>query len=76
MYIKVEVVAGARSESFRKISNDTFALSVKERAERNQANKRALQLIRKEFGEKNLVVKIISGHHTPHKIISIESIKA
>ena len=73
MYIKIEVTAGARTENLKKISSDTFVVSVKEKAEQNQANRRVLELVRQEFGEKNLIVKIVSGHHSPHKIISIET---
>lgn len=72
MYIKIEVVAGAKSEKFEKISSDLFRISVREKAERNMANRRILELVRREFGTKGVLVKIISGHHSPHKIISIE----
>ena len=74
MYIKVEVVAEARQEILRKINPDSFTISVREKAERNQANRRVLQLIRQEFGKQRIIVKIISGHHSSHKIISVDVI--
>ncbi len=72
MYIKVEIVAGAKRERVLKTTPDSFSISVREKAERNAANKRVLEIIRHEFGEAGIMVKIISGHHTPHKIISVE----
>lgn len=72
MYIKVEITAGAKSETVEKIAPDLFRISVREKAERNMANRRVLELIRQEFGGRGVLAKIISGHHSPHKIVSIE----
>jgi len=76
MYIKVEVVAGAKEEILRKTSSDSFIISVREKAERNAANRRVLELIQREFGGKRMTVKIISGHHSSRKIISIDNASA
>ncbi len=72
MYIKVIVTPKAKNESFRKVSDNQFEVSVKEEAKGNRANKRVLELMRKQFTASG-VVKIVSGHHSPHKIISIDS---
>lgn len=72
MYIKVEVLAGAKRERVLKRADDSFFVSVREEAEQNMANRRVLQLVRQEFGGKNIIAKIISGHHSSHKIISID----
>ena len=72
MYIKVEVLAGAKEESVEKTGCDSFVISVREKAEQNSANRRILELIRTEFGGRGVVVKIISGHHSPRKILSVE----
>lgn len=72
MYIKVEVNAGAKTEVIRKTGDDSFDISVREKAERNQANRRVLELIRQQFSGKRVIAKIVSGHHSPSKIISIE----
>jgi uncharacterized protein (TIGR00251 family) len=70
MYIKVKVKAGARKETVERISDDHFDISIKEKAEHNYANTRILEIIRNIFPNKP--VRIISGHHSPSKIISIE----
>jgi uncharacterized protein YggU (UPF0235/DUF167 family) len=72
MYIKVKVTASAKKEFLSKKSEDTFLISVKEPAEQNQANKRILELIAGYFGISSKCVRIISGHHSPHKILSLE----
>lgn len=71
MYIKVRVFAASNKEEFKKISNTHFEVRVKEKAERNMANRKVIELVRKYFvatGD----VRIISGHHSPGKILSIE----
>ena len=70
MYIKVKVTANAKREVVEKISEDHYDISVKEKAENNKANKRVVEIISKIFTCKN--IKIISGHHSPSKILSIE----
>ncbi len=83
MYIKIEVTAGAKSETVEKVAPDLFRISVREKAERNMANRRVLELVRREFGRtppkpsatergRGVLAKIISGHHSPHKIVSID----
>jgi uncharacterized protein (TIGR00251 family) len=71
MYIKVKASTGAKKEKFLKKSADHFEISVKEPAERNLANKRIIELVREYFKVYNNV-KIISGHHSPSKIISLD----
>ena len=71
MYIKVKVSAGAKKESFLKTAEDHCEVSVKEPAERGLANKRVVELVRKHFHVYNKDVRIISGHQSPSKIISI-----
>lgn len=72
MYIKVEVLAGAKRERVEKTGPDSFAVSVREKAEQNAANRRVLQIIRQQFGAAGVTVKIISGHRSPRKIISLD----
>lgn len=72
MYLKVEVVAGAKKEIVKKLSNDSFAVSVRQEAEQNQANKRVLEIVRAQFGDSRVITKIVSGHRSPSKIISVD----
>ncbi len=72
MYIKVKVKAGAKAEKFTKKSEDHFDISVKEPAERGLANKRVVELVREYFKVYNGDIRIVSGHHSPGKIISLD----
>lgn len=72
MYIKVHVQAGAKKEVFEKESEDHFAVSVKEPAERNMANRRVLELVARHFGISPGKVRIINGHHSPSKLLSVD----
>lgn len=69
MYIKVKVIAEAKTEKVVKKSEDHFAISVKEKAEGNMANRRILEIISDIFKTKK--VRIASGHQSPSKILSV-----
>jgi uncharacterized protein YggU (UPF0235/DUF167 family) len=71
MYIHVKVVAGAKKESFKIKSEDHFEISVKEKAERNQANTRVLALVAEHFKVSTKKVRIINGHKHPSKLIVV-----
>jgi len=71
MYIKVRVTTSAKKEKIVKKSEDHFDIFAKEPAERNLANKRVVELVRNYFKVYNGDVRIVSGHHSPSKIISI-----
>lgn len=70
MYIKVRVKAGQRAEEVIRESDDHFVISVREKAERNMANKRILEILRDMFPGKS--VRIINGHHNPGKLIAVD----
>ena len=53
------------------VSASRFDVSVKEKAERNQANARVIALIAAHFKVPVKQVRIVSGHHAPSKILSI-----
>ena len=72
MYIKAKVVPGAKKELFERQSEDTFLIHVKEPAERNLANKKVVMLISEHFGVLRGKVRIISGHRSKSKILSID----
>lgn len=71
MYIKVKVIAGAKKETFEKIKADTFKISVKEKAERNMANNRIKEILSNELVIPLNKIRLISGHTSPSKILSI-----
>lgn len=72
MYIHVKVVAGAKKESFKLKSEDHFEISVKERAERNQANTRVIALVAEYFNLPKNKVRIVNGHHHSSKLLVCE----
>lgn len=71
MYIRVRVSAGTKKEIFEQSSADSFLVSVKAPAEGNMANKRVLELVALHFGTESKQIRIISGHHSPGKILSV-----
>ena len=71
MYIRVRVTADAKRDTLEAISVDSFLVSVKDPAEQNLANKRVLELVANHYGIEPKQIRIISGHHSPGKILSI-----
>jgi len=71
MYIKVKVVPNSKKEKVEKKKDDHYLIYVKEKAERNMANNRVCELISNLFEVPRSLVKIISGHQSSSKILSI-----
>jgi uncharacterized protein YggU (UPF0235/DUF167 family) len=69
MYLKVKVTPDSKIEKVEKIATDSWHIWVRVPAENNAANTRVLDIIRKDFPDTS--VRIVSGHHMPSKIISI-----
>jgi len=72
MYVKVNVLPGAKKEKIERVKSDHFNISVREKAERNAANTRVLEVLAAFLGVSKSSVKIITGHHSRSKIISLE----
>lgn len=70
MYIHVKVVTGARKEKIEKKSDTQFLVWVEEDAERNMANKRVIEIFKIIFETGK--VRIINGHHSPSKLLSVD----
>ena len=71
MYIKVKVQAGAKKEKIEKKKENSFVIGVKEPAERNLANTRVKEIIADIYAINVKSVRIISGHQSPSKILSV-----
>ena len=71
LHVIVRVRAGARKETVKKISETRFEFDVKEKPEGNRANKRVVELAAMHFGATTKSVRIVKGHHSPSKIVSI-----
>ena len=72
MYIHVKVIAGVKKESFVQLKDDHFAVSVKEPAVRNLANRRVLEILAGHFKLPVSKIRITSGHRSSSKIFRIE----
>jgi uncharacterized protein YggU (UPF0235/DUF167 family) len=71
-YIHVKVTAGVKKESFVKKSEDHFEISVREKALRNMANARVLELVAEHFKVPVNRVRIVNGHRHPSKLLVVE----
>lgn len=71
MYIHVKAHPDARRESVEQISTDHFVIHIKEPALRNAANHRIIALLQERYP--NSIVRIINGHNSPSKLISLEN---
>ncbi|MCE9585008.1 DUF167 family protein [Candidatus Nomurabacteria bacterium] len=71
-YIHAKVTASARKEVFKQINEDHFEISVREKAERNMANKRVLELVAEHFKIPTAKPRIINGHRSPSKLILVD----
>ena len=71
MYVKVRVKTGQKKESVLEDSKGNLQVSVKEKAERNSANARVIKIIAERLGVPVKKVRIVSGHHSPSKMIVV-----
>ncbi|MEZ4195641.1 MAG: DUF167 domain-containing protein [Candidatus Paceibacterota bacterium] len=73
MYVRVEVYAKAKKEKISLVGKNRFEIYVKEPAERNLANQRIREVIAEHYRVPVAKTRLISGHHSPRKIISVDS---
>lgn len=69
MYLKLKVIPDSKIEKVEKTGDDSWRIWVRVPAENNAANTRVLELVRAEFPGTS--IRIVSGHHSPSKIVSI-----
>jgi uncharacterized protein YggU (UPF0235/DUF167 family) len=72
--IKVRVTTDARAEKVVRKSDDSYLVSVREKAERNMANRRVLRIMRELFPGKR--VNLIKGHQSPAKIVEVLALRS
>jgi uncharacterized protein YggU (UPF0235/DUF167 family) len=70
MYLKVRVKPGSRAESVVKESDNHYVICVKEKAERNLANSRVIEILKGMFPDR--LVRIIHGHQGPSKLVAVD----
>lgn len=72
MYVEAQVTPGGRKEVVTKLSDNAYILVVREPAQHNAANKRALELIAAQFKVQKGMVRLIAGHRGRKKIFDVE----
>ena len=73
MYVRVKAIPRAKQESIKKEKGkDRFLVSVREKAEENRANERIREILAHEFHISVGKVRLISGHHSPTKMFSLD----
>lgn len=71
MYVKVRATAGAKREEILRESETHFNITVREKAERNEANTRIRELIALHFRVPLGKVRIVNGHQSPSKLLDV-----
>ncbi len=66
------MTAGSKKESIKKERENVLSIYVQEDAKGNRANTRVLELVAQVYEVPVGRVRIINGHHHPHKLISIQ----
>ncbi|MEK7390521.1 MAG: DUF167 domain-containing protein [Patescibacteria group bacterium] len=72
MHVKVRVKTEAKREEIVLKSKNSLVISLKEKPERNAANKKLVAVIGRHFSVPVSRVKIITGHKKPTKIVLID----
>jgi len=72
-YLKLKVTAGARRQSIEEKASGMYAISVKEPAEENLANRAALLLLAQKLGLPSKSLRLVRGHRSPSKLIEVKT---
>ena len=75
MQIRVKVKTGSKKQELVFVSKDKLEVSLKEKPERNEANKKLVSVIGKQFHVPTEKVKILTGHRKPSKTLLIDTSK-
>jgi uncharacterized protein YggU (UPF0235/DUF167 family) len=74
MFIRVRVESKSKKEEIEALDDGTLLFRVREMPERNEANRRVVQLLNTHYDVKKGTVRIILGHKSPNKIVEIPNI--
>ena len=75
MYIKVKAFPKSKKEEIKEVAEGRFEIKIKEKAEKNLANQRIIEILAQHFKVEKEDVKIINGHHHPSKLLSINLVE-
>jgi len=73
MYVRVHVAPGSKREQIAEGKEGILLITVREPAEGNQANKRVRELVALRLLLPLSKVRILSGHHSPTKLLTIDN---
>ena len=73
MYIRVDLRPNSKTETVELLVAGKYKIEVKAKAQRNLANRRMLELLAQELGVPISYLRIINGHHTPRKLVSVRA---
>ncbi len=73
MYVKVRVYPVMKKEVVKKLAEHHFEIITKAPAEQNAANHRVRELIAVEYNVTEKQVRLVTGHHSPSKILEVIS---
>ncbi len=71
MLIKVKVKVESKNEQILKLSEDSFSVKVKEKAERGLANQKVKEILALYFKVSTGKIKLVKGGKKPSKIFEI-----
>ena len=71
MQIRITVTPGARKEKVEKKEENVFYMSVREKAERGEANARVREIVAEWYSVPVSRTRLVKGHRSPNKVISI-----
>lgn len=71
MYIKIRVIPSSKREVINRIDEENYEIKVKQEPKNNAVNKRLIEIMRDIYKQAK-IIRIISGHRSPSKIISID----
>jgi uncharacterized protein YggU (UPF0235/DUF167 family) len=72
MYVRVRATPSAKKESVIEVDEKTLSIAVREEAKHNLANTRIRELVAHHFSVPLAYVRIIGGHTSRQKLLSIE----
>lgn len=74
MLIHVKIKPDSKEDKIIQKNDTSFIVHVKEPAEDNKANKRLIEMLAIKFNVIRSSIKIVTGHHSPSKILDIVGI--
>ena len=72
--LHITVVPKSKKNTVAKIAADKYEVHLKAKPERNQANELLIQALAEYFAIPTTQIKILTGHHSPHKRVEIKNL--